>query len=36
MPDHVSAQANVSAANVKGAQAAGRSQNVVAKIKGIL
>jgi hypothetical protein len=36
MADRVSAQANVSVANVKGAQALGRSQNVVATVKGIL
>jgi hypothetical protein len=36
MADHLSVKANVSIANVKGAPAPGRSQNVVAKVKGIL
>ena len=36
MPDPVSLPADVNAANVKGAQAPGRSQNVVAKVEGIL
>ncbi len=36
MADHVSAQANVRGANVKGSLAPGRSQNVVAKTKAVL
>jgi hypothetical protein len=36
MVDLISAQANVSAANVKGAKAPGRSQNVVNTVEGIL
>jgi hypothetical protein len=32
----ISVKANVSVANVKGAQAPGRSQNVVAKTKAVL
>jgi len=32
----ISVEADVSVANVKGAQAPGRSQNVVATVKGIL
>jgi hypothetical protein len=36
MLDHISAQANVSAANVKGAKAPGRSRNGVNTVKGVL
>jgi hypothetical protein len=36
MAGHISAKADVSIANVKGALAPGRSHNVVATVKGIL
>lgn len=34
--DHISVQANVSVANVKGAMAPGRSQNVVNAAKSVM